>query len=110
MSIFIYGHWNLIPVQATAMITLFVLLAYAAAAGRRGGGEERLLFLFLAGGVAAGQALVLAHGPAMPQIPNATEFKEFFIALGLAPFAAGATSARRGKPARTVKRSLLRRG
>ncbi len=110
LSIFNYGHWNIIPMQGTAMVTLFVLLAYAAAAGRRGSGEERLLFLFLAGGVAAGQALVLAHGPAMPQIPNATEFKEFFIALGLASFAAGATAARRGKLARTVKRSLLRRG
>ncbi len=72
------------------MITLFVLLAYAAVAGRRGNGKERLLFLFLAGGVAAGQGLVLAYGPAMPQIPNATEFKEFFIALGFACFAVGA--------------------
>ncbi len=90
LSIFNYGHWNLIPVQATVMITLFVLLAYAEVAGRRANGKERLLFLFLAGGVAAGQGLVLAYGPTMPQMPNATEFKEFFIALGLACFAVGA--------------------
>ncbi len=101
VSIFNYGHWNLIPVQATAMITLFVLLAYAASDGRRGNGKERLLFLFLAGGVAAGQGLVLAYGPAMPQIPNATEFKEFFIALGLAWFAFGAVE-RSSQPPKQV--------
>lgn len=87
LSIFNYGHWNLIPVQFTAMVTLFVLIAYAQAATRRGDKAERLLFLFLAASVAAGQAAFLAYGSTMIQLPNATEFKEFFIALGLACFA-----------------------
>lgn len=87
ISIFNYGHWNLIPIQLTAMITFFVLVAYAASAARRGDRGETLLFVFLTVSVASGQAVFLAYGQFMQQIPNATEFKEFFIALGLACFA-----------------------
>ena len=86
VAIFNYGHWNLIPIQITTMAGILVLLAWWAAAARRGDGAERILFLVLAGSVAAGQAAFLALGHRMTEVPNATEFKEFFIALGLAAF------------------------
>lgn len=87
VSIFNYGHWNIIPIQITAMTTLFVLLAYARAAGRRQSRPECALFLFLAAAVAAGQAAYLIYGPTLGYVTNTTEFKEFFIAVGLACYA-----------------------
>ena len=90
VAIFNYGHWNLVPVQVTVFVTLFVLLAYAVAAARRKSNGEALMFFMLASSVAAGQTMFLAYGQFMPAIPNATEFKEFFIALGLLSFAVGA--------------------
>ncbi len=90
ISMFNYGHWNLIPIQITVMITVFVLVAYAIAAAGRRNRPECLLFLFLASSVAAGQALFLINGSSLNYVPNTTEFKEFFIAFGLACFAVGA--------------------
>lgn len=87
VAIFNYGHWNLLPVQMTSFLAIFVLLAFAAQAARRGDRSERRLFLFLAAATAAGQAAFLALGPAMTQIHDATEYKELYIALGLALFA-----------------------
>ena len=89
-AIFTYGQWNLLPVQVAGWLTLFVLLAFARAARRRGDGREGLLFLALALAVAAGQALVLAQGPAMADLPDASEYKELFIAFGFAWYAATA--------------------
>lgn len=101
VSIFNYGHWNIIPIQITAMTTIFVLLVYARAAGRRQSGSECALFLFLATAVAAGQAAFLIYGPALGYVTNTTEFKEFFIALGLACYAFDAAGRSRGMGAAT---------
>lgn len=90
ISIFNYGHWNVIPIQMTVMITVCVLLAYAVAGARRRSRLECLLFAFLASAVVAGQAAFLAYGDLTSHIPNTEEFKEFFIALGLAGFAMSA--------------------
>lgn len=90
---FNYGHWNLLPVQLGTMLTLFALLAFAGAAGRRGDRAEAALFLLAGAAIVAGQALFLAYGPAMTELPDATEYKEFFIALGFAWYA---LTARRG--------------
>jgi hypothetical protein len=37
--------------------------------------------------VACGQSLFLAFGPTLVDIPDATEYKEFFIGLGFAWYA-----------------------
>ena len=84
---FNYGHWNLLPVQLGTMLALFALLAFAGAATRRGDRAERALFLFAAAAIVAGQMLFLVYGPAMTELPDATEYKEFFIALGFAWYA-----------------------
>ena len=106
VAIFNYGHWNLLPVQITTTITVFVLLTYAAAAWRRNNSSEALSFVVLVCSATAGQAVFLAYGQFMTYIPNATEFKEFFIALGLACFAGGVWSRRsapRSSPADSVR-------
>lgn len=92
VAIFTYGQWNLLPVQIAGWLTLFVLLAFARAARRRGDGREGALFLALALAVAAGQALVLAYGPGMTDLPEGSEYKELFIAFGYAWYAATAGS------------------
>lgn len=86
-AMFNYGHWNLIPVQLTAFIALLVMLAFAQAARRRGDIGEASLFGFLAVGIMAGQAIFLALGQRMIEIPNATEFKELFISIGIGWYA-----------------------
>ena len=90
VAIFTYGQWNLLPVQIACLLALLALLAFARAARRRGDGGENILFLALAAAVAAGQALVLAYGPAMTDLPDASEYKELFIAFGFAWYAATA--------------------
>ena len=90
VAIFTYGQWNLLPVQIAGWLGLFALLAFARAARRRGDGGEGFLFLALAAAVAAGQALVLVEGPAMADLPDASEYKELFIAFGFAWYAATA--------------------
>lgn len=88
---FNYGHWNLLPVQIGTMLALLALLAFARAAGRRGDRAEQLAFLAAALAIVAGQALLLAFGPAMVDLPDATEYKEFLIALGFGWYALTAT-------------------
>lgn len=95
ISIFNYGHWNILAIQITVMITIFVLLVYAVAAFRRRERPESYLFLFLAVAVATGQAIFLIYGSSVTYVPNTTEYKEFFIALGIACFAFKATTGRR---------------
>jgi hypothetical protein len=46
-----------------------------------------LIFLLAASMLACGQALFLAFGPTLVDIPDATEYKEFFIGLGFAWYA-----------------------
>lgn len=86
---FTFGQWNLLPVQFASWLALLALVAFAISAKRRGDGCEALLFSMLAAAVAAGQALVLANGPLMVDLPDASEYKELFIALGFACYAAG---------------------
>ena len=44
-------------------------------------------FLLALAAVAAGQTVFLVFGPAMTELPDATEYKELFIALGFAWYA-----------------------
>jgi hypothetical protein len=86
-AMFNYGHWNLIPIQVTAFTALFVMLAFGNAARLRGDRGEACLFGFLAFGILAGQTIFLTLGQRMIEIPNATEFKELFISMGIGWFA-----------------------
>ena len=85
---FNYGHWDLLPVQLATCLAFFALLAWALAAAARGDRIEGLVFLLTASVLACGQALFLAFGATLVDIPDATEYKEFFIGLGFAWYAA----------------------
>ena len=88
VAIFNYGHWDLLPIQLSIFIALWALLAWRAAAAARGDRREQAFFLAAAAAVLVGQALFLIYGSAMADLPDATEYKEFFIALGFAWYAA----------------------
>ena len=85
--LFNYGHWDLLPVQLSLVLGLFALLAWACAAAVRGDRGELTVWLVAAGVVLVGQLLFLAYGGSMIEVPDATEYKEFFIALGFAWYA-----------------------
>lgn len=92
-----YGQWNLLPVQLGCLLAIFALFAFARAAWRRGGTSEARLFLALGLAVALGQVLTLFLGGRMDDVPDASEYKELFIAAGFAFYAASASLAlRRG--------------
>ena len=92
-AIFTFGQWNLLPVQLDSWLALLALVAFALAARRRGDGREALLFAALAAAAAVGEALVLVDGPLMLDLPDASEYKEAFIAFGFAWYALGAARA-----------------
>jgi len=96
VAIFNYGHWDLLPIQLTILLGFWSMLAWHAAAKRRGDRANRLAWLVAAASLALGQALFLAFGELQADIPDATEYKEFFIALGLAWYGATVTFARPG--------------
>ena len=82
--LFTYGQWNLLPVQIVCFAGFFALLAFARASRRA---ADKQLFLAHAGVVALGAAGFLALGHKMLDVPDASEFKELFVSLGLASFA-----------------------
>ncbi len=88
VAIFNYGHWNLFSIQLGIMLAIWGLLAWSWAAGRRRARAEQALFAAAAAAVVLGQGLFLAFGPTMIDLPDATEYKEFFIGLGFAWYAA----------------------
>ena len=86
--LFNYGHWDLLPVQLSIVLGFFALLAWARGAAVRGDRGELTVWLAAAGIVLVGQLLFLTYGASMIEVPDATEYKEFFIALGFAWYAA----------------------
>lgn len=88
MVIFSYGHWSLVPIQLLTFIALFAMLYFALNAHRRGERAEARLFAGIAALIAVGQILILYLGPNMLDLPDATEFRELFISIGLFAFAA----------------------
>lgn len=82
-----YGHWNLLPIQWLAFFGIITMAIFARSAWRRGERDEAMLFATMGAAVAIGQLAVLTFGPSMIEIFDATEYREFFIALGLACFA-----------------------
>jgi len=85
-AIFTYGQWDLFAMQCVTMLTLAVLAAFAQSARRRGDRAESLVYLLWLIGVAGGQALMLAYGSALIDVPDPTEYREFFIAAGFAAY------------------------
>ena len=92
---FNFGMWNVIPQQMTMFIAVGIMLLWASAGFRRGDRGEAMLFGTLAVAVIAGQSVVLALGHRLPDIWDASEYKEMFIAVGLACFAFDVTDRRR---------------
>lgn len=82
-----YGHWNLLPIQFLAIFGALTMAVFARSARLRGDGAEAALFAVMSAVILAGQIAVLLLGPSMVEIFDATEYREFFIALGLACFA-----------------------
>lgn len=87
LSIFNYGMWNVIPMQMSMMVTVLVAGCFARSACRQGSRSDAALFAAIAAIVIAGQAAFLARGHLLPNIWDASEYKELFIALGLFAFA-----------------------
>jgi hypothetical protein len=94
VAIFNYGHWNLLPIQLGIMLAFWCLLAWSWAAAGREARTERAVYAAAAAAVALGQGLFLVFGPAMTDLPDATEYKEFFIGLGFAWYAATVAAAK----------------
>ena len=88
MVIFSYGHWNLVPLQFLSFATLFAMIVFAISAKRAGQTGEHRLFSAIAVMIVIGQLLVLIYGRQMLDVPDATEFRELFISIGLFAFAA----------------------
>ncbi|WP_370033135.1 hypothetical protein [Qipengyuania mesophila] len=84
MLVFTYSHWDLPPVQAAFWTGLFACLLFARSSGARG---ERLLWSLLVALVAIGQIIHLALGHTMLAIYDSSEYRELFIAIGLAAYA-----------------------
>ncbi|HEX8669785.1 MAG TPA: hypothetical protein VF727_15575 [Allosphingosinicella sp.] len=98
LSIFNYGMWNVIPMQVTMMLTVVIAAFYGRAALLRGSRAEAALFGAMAFAVTAGQAVFLARAQVLPNLWDPSEYKELFIAIGLAAYAADVAlrSRRRG--------------
>ena len=84
---FDYGHWDLYVIQLGAMLALFALPAWAWAARRRGDHTEAAVFVLAAVGLVIGKLAFLAWGSSVIDLPDPTEYKEFFSALGFAAYA-----------------------
>ncbi|WP_129790761.1 hypothetical protein [Sphingosinicella sp. CPCC 101087] len=85
---FDYGHWDLYAIQLGAMVGLFAMLAWTGAAWRRGDRGEATTFGLAAAALVGGKLLFLAWGGAAIDLPDPTEYKEGFIALGFFAYAA----------------------
>ncbi|WP_370179364.1 hypothetical protein [Alteriqipengyuania sp.] len=83
MLIFTYSHWTLLPVQAAFWIGLAACFAFAATAASRG---EKILWCALTSWVVLAQVLHLVWGDTMVMPYDSTEYRELFIAIGLAGY------------------------
>ena len=74
---------TLLPVQAAFLAGIATCLAFSATAGSR---AEKGLWSALAAWVVTGQVLHLAWGGTMVMPYDSTEYRELFIAIGLAAY------------------------
>jgi hypothetical protein len=88
IAIFNYGHWDLLPIKLTIALGFWAMVAWTFTARRRGHAGEGLVLAAAAAAVLVGQGLFLAFGYTQSDVPDASEYKELFIALGFAWYAA----------------------
>ena len=100
VALFNYGHWDLLAIQLTILLALWSMFAWSRAARGQGDRGAASVWLIAALFVVAGQALFLALGHRQVDVPDVTEYKEFFIGLGLAWYAATVTLRRRPEAGR----------
>lgn len=86
MLLFTYGHWNLLPVQLAFWAGLAACAVFALRAARQGWSGEARLFGALTVLLLTGQAVFLFLGDRSVAIYDSTEYREWFIALGLAVY------------------------
>jgi hypothetical protein len=88
---FNYNSWNFFPTQMEVVMTVLIVLCYARAAYNRGSRPEMMLFIAMAVLVVVAQGIFLIRGSNFIRLWDVTEYKELFIAIGLALFAWEAT-------------------
>ncbi|MBP1859454.1 hypothetical protein [Rhizobium herbae] len=87
MAAFNCGRWGVLPIQMSAMMTVIILLVLANAALQHGLWREFLLFAGVAISIVAMQELFLVESARLVRLWDPTEYKELFIAAGLALYA-----------------------
>lgn len=88
LAAFNYNGWDSLLFQMTTYLTIGIVLYYALAARREGRIGEALFCAAMIALIIAGQSLFLGLGDRFVRLWDVTEYKEFFIALGLAVWAA----------------------
>lgn len=88
LAAFNYNGWDSLLFQMTTYLTIGIVLYYAFTARRAGRIGEALFCAAMIALIIAGQALFLGLGDRFVRLWDVTEYKEFFIALGLAIWAA----------------------
>lgn len=84
---FDHGHWNLYAIQLGAFLGAFAIAAWSWGAHRRGDRVEAGIFALSAFALVAGKLAFLALGGQAVDLPDPTEYKEFFIAWGFFVYA-----------------------
>ncbi len=87
MAAFNCGRWGVLPMQMSAMMTVIILLVLANSALQHGLWQEFLLFAGVATSIVAMQELFLVDSARLVRLWDPTEYKELFIAAGLALYA-----------------------
>lgn len=84
MVAFNCGRWGVLPIQMSMMMTVIILLVLANGALRNGLWQEFLLFAGIAISIVAIQELFLVESARLVRLWDPTEYKELFVAAGLA--------------------------
>jgi hypothetical protein len=85
---FNYNEWNFLASQLFVTLTLAILACYIKAASDRRDLREMVLFVAIAVFIVVAQPIFLALGDRFVRMWDASEYVEFFIALGLSFYCA----------------------
>lgn len=88
LAAFNYNGWDALAIQMTSYLTIGIVLYFAFSAWRERRQGEALLCITMALLIIGAQLLFLGGGDRFIRIWDVTEYKEFFIALGLFVWAA----------------------
>lgn len=87
LAAFNCGRWGMMPTQMATMMTVLILLLLSDMALRDGLWREFLLFAGLAVTIVSLQEVFLVEAERLARLWDPTEYKELFIAAGLALYA-----------------------